>query len=266
MGDLLQSVTNGSLNANRTDTSSSSSNNTLGKDAFLQLLVTQMKYQDPLNPSSDTEYIAQLATFSQLEQMQNLNATNSNSQAFGLVGKTVVVKTTDAAGNTKYVDGVVDFVTVSNGTAKLAIGDNLYTMDQLVEVYDDKYILSLGAPTVEEAKLEVDYENPKDVTINLSMGTTSQASALAVIVNGTVIKSEYLSMENGKLTIKPEAFKEIPEGTYNVVLCFNDPLETTISNQVQITIKGKYVEPDKEETEGSEGSKEEDKKEEESLV
>ena len=43
----------------------------LGKDEFLQLLVCQMKNQDPLEPEKDTQFIAQLAQFSALEQMQN---------------------------------------------------------------------------------------------------------------------------------------------------------------------------------------------------
>ncbi|NBG87569.1 flagellar hook capping protein [Isachenkonia alkalipeptolytica] len=47
----------------------------LDKDAFLQLLTTQLSNQDPLNPTEDREFIAQMAQFSSLEQMQNLNDT-----------------------------------------------------------------------------------------------------------------------------------------------------------------------------------------------
>ena len=69
-------------------------NSTLGKDAFLQLLVTQMQYQDPLDPQDNSEYVAQLAQFSALEQMTNvaeeLEKTNtlvSNIDSSLLVGQ-----------------------------------------------------------------------------------------------------------------------------------------------------------------------------------
>ena len=57
--------------------------NVLGKDAFLQLLVTQMKYQDPLDPQDNSEYLSQLAQFSALEQMTNV------SKGLGEVSKIV---------------------------------------------------------------------------------------------------------------------------------------------------------------------------------
>lgn len=53
--------------ASQTSLSESKKAGSLDKEAFLQLLVAQMKYQDPLEPTSNTEYISQLATFSSLE-------------------------------------------------------------------------------------------------------------------------------------------------------------------------------------------------------
>jgi len=51
----------------------STSNNSIGTDAFLQLLITQLQNQDPTNPESNTEFVSQLATFSSLEQLTSIN-------------------------------------------------------------------------------------------------------------------------------------------------------------------------------------------------
>jgi flagellar basal-body rod modification protein FlgD len=60
--------------------------NSLGSDAFLQLLVTQLQNQDPTNPESNTEFVAQLATFSSLEQLTSINkGVTSMAQLLGSV-------------------------------------------------------------------------------------------------------------------------------------------------------------------------------------
>lgn len=115
-------------------------NSSLDKDAFLQLLVAQMKYQDPLEPTSNTEYISQFATFSELEQMQNMSATLELSRASSLVGQTVLMKITDSTGRQTTVQGNVDYVVYENNKAYLSIGGELYSMDNLDTVADKNYL------------------------------------------------------------------------------------------------------------------------------
>lgn len=115
----------------------------LDKQAFLQLLVAQMKYQDPLEPTSNTEYVSQLATFSSLEQMQNLNATMQTQQGTNLVGKTVIMQVTQNGSN-NLVQGRVDYVVRQGGKTYLSIDDQLYSIDDLDRVIDDEYLEALG--------------------------------------------------------------------------------------------------------------------------
>ena len=89
--------------AEDTESASTAEISSLGKDEFLKLLITELKYQDPLNPADNTEFIAQLAQFSSLEQMTNVNdnleamseytesvaGSINNSTLVNLIGKTV---------------------------------------------------------------------------------------------------------------------------------------------------------------------------------
>lgn len=120
-------------NAQKSDGSS------LDKDAFLQLLVAQMKYQDPLEPTSNTEYISQFATFSELEQMQNLSASMDLYRASGLVGENVILSISGKNGSVNYVTGVVDYVEMEGGKAYLSVNGSLYSLDDLTTVVDPTY-------------------------------------------------------------------------------------------------------------------------------
>ena len=114
----------------------------LDKDAFLQLLVAQMKYQDPLEPTSNTEYISQLATFSSLEEMQNMSSSMEMSRASALVGQYVFMNVTSESGVTTYPEGTVDYVVYQNGKTYLSINETLYNMEDLDTVADPEYLLA----------------------------------------------------------------------------------------------------------------------------
>lgn len=136
-GELVESNSAASL-ANKS--AKKTGNDSLDKDAFLQLLVAQMKYQDPLEPTSNTEYISQYATFSELEQMQNLSASMELFRASSLVGQTVLLEITDSTGRTTNVQGNVDYVHYERNKAYLSINGELYSMDDLVTVADPTYL------------------------------------------------------------------------------------------------------------------------------
>lgn len=114
--------------------------NGLDKDAFLGLLVAQMKYQDPLEPTSNTEFVSQYATFSELEQMNNMSTTLELSRASSLVGQIVSVNTTDTKGMTVPLQGKVDYVNYKNNKAFVSIGGVEYSLDDVFAVADQAYL------------------------------------------------------------------------------------------------------------------------------
>ncbi|MEK5333923.1 MULTISPECIES: flagellar hook assembly protein FlgD [unclassified Lysinibacillus] len=69
---MADKITNDLYYSNYTAPTKQTGNSELGKDAFLKLLITQLQHQDPTNPMDDRDFIAQMAQFSSLEQMQNM--------------------------------------------------------------------------------------------------------------------------------------------------------------------------------------------------
>lgn len=139
----VASVINGQLQQTQTvkkEDIPKTSNSQLDKDAFLQLLVAQMKYQDPLQPTSNTEYISQLATFSQLEEMQNMTGSMDLMRASALVGEYVYMSVPGESGKTMTVGGYVDSVMYEAGKAYLSIDGELYSAEYLDTVVDKSYI------------------------------------------------------------------------------------------------------------------------------
>ena len=119
------------------DTSSRIPSQTLGQQDFLKLLVAQFTMQDPLNPKKDTDFIAQMASFSSLEQarsmQQDIAAMRTEQkvmQASSLLGRTVGIQVDEDT----VAAGVVSAVEVEAGTPRVVVGGQLYDLDQILTI------------------------------------------------------------------------------------------------------------------------------------
>ena len=141
-GKIDSSVSSDKVAAKNTNTNIGKS--TLGYDEFLKLLTAEMQYQDPLEPTSNTDYVAQMATFSQLEatlsMKESLTTSSDNtikSMANQLVGQEVVVE--DDESKTGYADGIVDYVMYEDGEIYISVNDKLYSIDKLDTISTNDY-------------------------------------------------------------------------------------------------------------------------------
>jgi len=111
-----------------TSSATSAAQNAYGLDfqSLLKIILTQLTYQDPLKPVDNTEFVSQLAQFSQLQQSQTLNdqistllAAQAATQATGLLGKTVDVTSSTAGSAT--VSGQVSAISFASGQPQLTV-------------------------------------------------------------------------------------------------------------------------------------------------
>ena len=120
--------------SNQTSTNSSiKKSDGLGESDFLNLLITQLKNQNPLDPMKDTDFIAQLANFSNLQQMTNVNTNVSSllqqqniANATAMIGKQVT--TSDGK------SGIVSQVSMDSGKVSIYVGTNKYSMSDITAV------------------------------------------------------------------------------------------------------------------------------------
>lgn len=146
--------TNAATNSTTSDTTAvRSATSELDKDAFMQILVTQLKNQDPLSPMDNTDFIAQMAQFSVLEELQSLNTSFSFGQASGLVGKSVYATVTADDGTETVTCGKVTSVMTSGGVPFLEVNGKYipYSTDLVVYDYTDTTANSTGNSTIPDS-------------------------------------------------------------------------------------------------------------------
>ncbi|MPN41506.1 hypothetical protein SDC9_189058 [bioreactor metagenome] len=120
----------------------------------------QLSNQDPLEPMSDTDFIAQMAQFSALEQMQALNGAFSSCQAYSLMGKNVLATVSDEAGGTAQIYGEVTGILRQNDTDYLQIGEYLVPQSAVSAIYDDDAMDAVIAQAANLVGKQIEAEVP----------------------------------------------------------------------------------------------------------
>jgi flagellar basal-body rod modification protein FlgD len=115
----------------------------LNKDDFLRLLVTQLKYQDPLSPTDNQQFMAQMAQFSTVEGINNLESTLASLQGVGLIGKQVTYAGDDGTEQT----GVATAIAMSGTTTTVRVGADEVDLAKITSVSDPDPAAT-GAPGV----------------------------------------------------------------------------------------------------------------------
>jgi flagellar basal-body rod modification protein FlgD len=129
MTSPISPVTNQSQGSGA-DTSSLGTAGLLDPTTFLSLLVDELKYQNPLDPTSSSDFMSQIAQLSQVEQLSTVSSASQMGEAAGLIGKTVTAN--DESGNT--ISGVVTGVTNGSSGPLLNVGNNTVSLSDLEQI------------------------------------------------------------------------------------------------------------------------------------
>jgi flagellar basal-body rod modification protein FlgD len=104
------------------------------KDMFLKLLAAEMQYQDPMSPTENSQYVSEMATFSQVEATQNVSSSVNGISTANLVGKYVTISTDNGD-----VTGIVDYYTKKDDGIYIGVNDKEYKVDNVTGVKDSSY-------------------------------------------------------------------------------------------------------------------------------
>lgn len=105
-------------------------------DDFLNLMVAQLRNQDFMNPVDDTQYMAQLAQFTTLQQMQEMAYNSKTTFLTSLIGKEIVGAKMSVSGELKKTEGRVDKVSFVDNDFLCYVGNESFTLDQIMQIVD----------------------------------------------------------------------------------------------------------------------------------
>ncbi|MDR0446872.1 MAG: hypothetical protein LBH17_07615 [Oscillospiraceae bacterium] len=196
----------------------------LGKSDFLYLLSAQLQYQDPLEPTKDSDFVAQLAQFSSLEQLTNMSGAMIDLQSYSLAGKYVLAEYYDEDGTARVVTGLVDRIIKHDGESYAEVNGILVKTSSVTQVYDNDLF------TQENPLLSASALIGRTVTAQITSEPDPEdedGEAYTTTVSGVVVG---VAVENGVLTASVERGTLDPE-TGELV---SDIVKIIIANIVDI--------------------------------
>lgn len=224
-----------------TTTYATKKNDSLGKDEFLQLLVTQLKYQDPLKPMDDKEFIGQMAQFSSLEQMQNLNNSFITNKAMALMGK-YVEGTIEEDGEATAISGYVESIRVAGSSAYAVVDGKDVPLDSIYEIKEQE-------PTTTEDTDYINISQYKGLVgskVNSMVGGIKEDTVFSFTGNVQSIKvigNQPLAVIDGiEATIDSLVLSDEEKEKVTTV---KEYLEGNIGNEISAVISNKYGETTK---------------------
>jgi flagellar basal-body rod modification protein FlgD len=195
--------------------SNKKANDVLGKDQFMTLLVAQLQNQDPLNPMDSTGFTAQLAQFSSLEQLQNINsnlgdlsttqASLSNAQAVDFIGKTVI----SSGSEFEIINGSTDGIHFNLKDDAVAVKVGIYDAAGNFVTAIDRVQMAAGEQTVDWDGMNQSGSKVPDGKYRfevLAVDTAKQAVGVDTFINGKVTGVNY---KNGSVYLMANQI-EIP--------------------------------------------------------
>lgn len=198
----------GSVTSNGTKIIPKSQSGALGEDAFLKILIAELSHQDPTSNQDSTQYVAQLAEFSSLQEITDLNKTMEYSAATSTMGKTITLDENDTSGNP--YRGTVEKVTKD--------GDDIKLYVQLMDSNDN--------PVKQEA-LDSEGNVIKDANGNVEYLTKQVAKTDS---SGNVVKDADGNIEYEQVYI-PKV-EEFDYSDISSVLNGNDDVDDTEQSQI----------------------------------
>ncbi len=177
-------------------TEPATANNKLGKEEFLKMLVAQMQYQNPLDPLKDQEFIAQMTSFSSLEQLQNMNDTLSQDVQWNMLLSQTISNTMATSLIGREVTAGANVTTItSNGVTPIKFASAAYAKDGTITIRnaEGEIVRTIPVAQLQPGKNSIEWNGKDSDGVELPQGSYSYEVDLRDTNGGRVDTESFTS-------------------------------------------------------------------------